>query len=76
MPEAALIVVDVLDDIERTHQVESGVGERQGGHFAEHHVGTAAAQLLERRRTDVDELRAEERQSRPETGRDMLSSAA
>src|SRR6202162_3481981 len=56
--QCTILVLDVLDDVERAHQIEYGRTERQCSHLAECDLCAAAAQLGQRRCADVDELRA------------------
>jgi hypothetical protein len=54
--QRAIIVVDVLYDIERAYQVECIVRERQGCHLAQHDVCVAPAKLRKRGCADIHKL--------------------
>ena len=74
--ERAVVVIDVLDDIERANEIEGAVGERQRRDRALDGSGAARAQLRERRSADVDEVRAFDRQPGPQARRDFQPARA
>ena len=67
----SIVVCHVLHDVERANQVERCIGKRQRGHHANQRVGAACAQLCDRRRADIEELRSFNRQAWPQARRDF-----
>src|SRR5579862_8220906 len=61
--QSAIIVLDVLDDVEGAHQIKRAVCEGQAGHFAEYNLRAAPAQLRDCGRADIQEPGALYRQS-------------
>ena len=59
--KCCIVIIHMFDDVERAHQVEHAVGERQRGHEAQQYVSAPRAQGLERRHADIDKLRSLER---------------
>ena len=69
--QGAVVVVDVLDDVERAHEIEARRRHRQGGDRPAHGGGLAVAQHRDGRGAEIDELRARDRQAKAQARRDL-----
>ena len=69
--ERAVLVVDVLDDVERADELERPVGERQRVDEPAQRVRPARAELADRGRAHVHEAGAFDRETRPQARADL-----
>ena len=71
LAEGLAVVLDVLDDVEGTYQVEAAIGEWQGGDLGERRETRAGPETREGRLADVDEVRARDGKPRMQTRADL-----
>src|SRR3984957_7231398 len=69
--EDPLVILDVLDDIKGTDEVEFLIAEWQRADLAWHGEAAARIQALDHRWADVDEMRAGDRQPGPQARADI-----